>query len=97
MIGERLPDVRRDRPDGWDAWQVDGAVVAPPGAYMKVLRENGQTWCWYVRAPNGDVASIGFQNHRVEEHDDGTITASPSLVFPTGGCFHGWLRRGVWS
>lgn len=97
MQGHRLPDVCRDSPEGWDAWERAGQTVAPPGAYMKVVKADGSTWCWYVRAPNGDVASVGFKNHTIVEHGDGTITVSPSLVFPHGGRYHGFLRQGAWT
>lgn len=101
LQGTRIPDVHRDTPEGWDAWERRGKdihhrVVAPPGAYMKVLRGDGTTWCWYVRAPDGEVASIGFEAHAVTEFDDGTITVSPSIVMPFGQRWHGFLEHGVW-
>jgi hypothetical protein len=92
MQGTRIPDVMRDSPAGWERWET-----APPGSYMKVLKGDGEAWCWYVRAPDGTVATIGFGNHSVAEHDDGTITVSPSIVMPHGNRWHGWLQRGVWS
>jgi len=105
MQGTRIPDVLRGSPEGWERWERlahRGAervrqTIAPSGAYMKVLKEDGSTWCWYVRAPDGAVATIGFENHSVAEHDDGTITVSPSIVMPNGNCWHGWLQHGVWS
>lgn len=36
----------------------------------------------------------GTLEHEVEEHEDGTITVTPSIE---GEHFHGHLRRGVWS
>lgn len=102
MQGTRLPDVCRSDPAGWDAWERRGAdrymeTVAPPGAYMKVLKEDGSTWCWYVRAPSGEVATLWTKTHAITEFADGSITASPSIVFPNGRRWHGWLREGVWS
>jgi hypothetical protein len=101
MQGTRLPDVHRDRPAGWENWRRRGPegmeTVAPPGAYMKILREDTEeTWCWYVRSPDGDIATLGFKSHEVVEHPDGTITVSPSIVMPNNG-WHGFLRAGVWS
>lgn len=98
MQGKRLPDVGRANPAGWDRWERrPGRVDAPPGSYMKVLREDGTLWCWYLRAPNGDVATLWTKTHAIEEFADGTISVSPSIVFPHGGCWHGYLRRGVWT
>lgn len=46
---------------------------------------------WWARPPNSD---LGVLDHEVEEHDDGTITVSPSIA---GDAWHGYLRRGEWS
>ena len=105
MKGTRIPDVCRDRREGWGRWDrlmgPEGnrrrELVAPVGAYMKVLNEDGSTWCWYIRDPHGDASSIRFEHHTVEEHEDGTITVSPSIVVTHGGLWHGWLQRGEWS
>jgi len=92
MQGTRLPDAHiSERGPGWDAWK-NGECA--PGSYMKVTMPNG-VW-WYVRDPHGYIGSIKPELHTVEEHADGTITVSPSLVMPHGG-YHGWLRAGVWS
>ena len=101
MQGTRLPDAVMGEPGpGWDAWEGAArprTVIAPRGAYMKVLKADGSTWCWYVRDPNGDVCSIGFNVHAVTEYKDGTITVEPSIITPHGQGWHGFLRRGVWS
>jgi hypothetical protein len=101
MEGTRLPDVKRDVRRGWSRWdrKVKGVrrVVAPVGAYMKVLDPEGRVWAWYIRDPTGDCSSIMFQHHQVAEHDDGTITVSPSIVVRHGHHWHGWLQRGEWS
>lgn len=107
MQGTRLPDVDRDSPEGWERWERikegRGELIAPLGSYMKVLRKDGNgTWCWYLRSPAGDVCTIGWdlpgqaRVHEITEHPDGTITVSPSIVFPRGG-YHGFLQSGVWS
>lgn len=87
--------------EGWDHWERDGAkgkeTIAPLGAYMKILNDDGSTWCWYIRDPNGDASSIGFRKHAVTEYDDGTISVSPSIVTPHGKRWHGFLTRGVWK
>lgn len=57
---------------------------------------------WECVTPNGRVG--GLDDHEVVEHEDGTITVSPSiLVDPEtiGGVslpgWHGFLKYGVWS
>lgn len=51
---------------------------------------------WFVRAMMGSVhGRLTEGTHTVTEHEDGTITVEPSLVFSNG--WHGWLRRGVFE
>jgi hypothetical protein len=100
--GTRLPDVKRDARRGWSKWDRlqrgrRRVLVAPLGAYMKVLGPEGEVWAWYIRDPTGDVSSIRFEHHTVEEHADGTITVSPSIVVTHGNRWHGWLRAGEWT
>lgn len=105
-MGTRIPDVVRDRRRGWAKWdrverrkgqRARRRTIAPPGSYMKVLNEDGTTWCWYIRDPTGDLSSIRFEHHQVAEHEDGTITVTPSIVVTHGNQWHGWLQRGEWS
>lgn len=51
---------------------------------------------WYARVPSGKhVANLG--SHKITEHEDGTITASPSILTSDGKeSWHGFLERGVW-
>jgi hypothetical protein len=62
--------------------------------YGRWARDDGN---WYARTPDGtQVANLG--SHQVVEHEDGTITVSPSILV-RGGCapdWHGFLERGVW-
>lgn len=53
---------------------------------------------WQVCAPDGSNGSISPEKHTVVEHEDRTITVSPSLDFSQrrAGAWHGWLERGVW-
>jgi hypothetical protein len=39
-----------------------------------------------------------LRGHTVTEHEDGTITVSPSILItqPGVGIWHGFLERGVW-
>lgn len=51
---------------------------------------------WLVCSPNGHVGSLAA--HTVVEHEDGTITASPSILIHDGKgttFWHGYLERGV--
>lgn len=54
---------------------------------------------WKGRPPGCHLGS--FADHEVVEHDDGTITVSPSILVthpePIGIVeWHGYLERGVW-
>ncbi len=66
-------------------------ISKTPDAYGT---ENGKHW--YCTTPNGLFGSIGA--HTVEEHPDGTITVSPSILVNRGlgEQWHGYLERGVW-
>lgn len=49
--------------------------------------------------PDFDGATGGLQLHKVEEHEDGTITVTPSILIHNGFPKfdrHGFLTRGVW-
>lgn len=52
---------------------------------------------WWVTVPTARQAVPLSDAHTVVEHDDGTITVSPSLVYSTPDrpdYWHGWLRAG---
>lgn len=84
MIGCRLlPDVE---------YPYEAESQLEPGGYAKVR----QGKLWVVRAPNGDLGCVRPTIHKITEHDDGTITVSPSIQFMTGEGWHGYLERGVW-
>lgn len=64
-----------------------------------VLREReygkDSTGIWLCRPPGQHLGSL--KNHDVTEHDDGTITVSPSILITDGETtWHGFLERGVW-
>lgn len=69
----------------------EGALWLAEGDYGKNGRGN-----WYGKAPGSHVAGLG--NHKVTEHEDGTITVSPSIRVFDGEreLWHGYLERGVW-
>lgn len=71
-----------------------------PGDYGRLKRTLGQVhgsarmlW-WSLKAPDGSVCSLNPNMHHVIEHDDGTISVSPSIITST---WHGWLKKGVWT
>lgn len=58
--------------------------------------DDGLWWCYFPGCGGGVLSQ-----HTIVEHDDGTITASPSILMhghdrgtPTSR--HGFLERGVW-
>jgi hypothetical protein len=73
MQGRRLPDGFEPTTDWLEKL---GVTELPKGGYGKDTRG---TWC--VITPNGRYGSIA--KHTVIEHEDGTITVSPSiLIYP---------------
>ena len=55
---------------------------------------------WYFCCPKG--GSIGnLANHQVTEHEDGTITVSPSILVESPWQpqknWHGYLEHGIWK
>jgi hypothetical protein len=55
---------------------------------------------WFIHFPTADGHGLlgGLANHTVEEHEDGTISVTPSIL-TTGhnGQVHGYLTKGVWN
>lgn len=57
---------------------------------------------WHGCAPNGEPCNL--HGHKVIEHEDGTISVSPSIRITTSRdrgkteieLWHGFLERGVW-
>ncbi|MDH4285588.1 MAG: hypothetical protein OEV35_09755 [Gallionellaceae bacterium] len=69
-------------------------IASTPGAYGS---RNGKDW--YGTTPNGLLGTL--TKHTVIEHEDGTITVSPSILVTSGSnqgqpSWHGFLERGVW-
>jgi hypothetical protein len=76
----------RRRPDGTESHEL------VPGDYARNPREG-----WICRPPWRHAGGC-LAGHRVVEHEDGTITASPSILItiPHIGRWHGFLERGTW-
>jgi hypothetical protein len=70
------------------------------GDYDIVAKPDGSRELWF-RDPKGHVGRTS--QHDLTEHDDGTVTVSPSINDTAAygedqqPGFHGWLQGGVWS
>jgi hypothetical protein len=82
--GRRLPDGFDDRPEF--TW-----AEVLPGDYWK--RRDGS---FYLNSPDGEHGAVN-ERWTVIEHEDGTITVSPSIWFNTPRGWHGFLKAGIWS
>jgi len=84
MIGTRLSYVEGEEDFVW-------RIASTNGAYGS---RNGKDW--YGTTPNGLLGCLTA--HTITEHEDGTITVSPSILVMTSGQlgWHGYLERGVW-
>lgn len=84
MNGQRLHEV-----EGEDDFVF--RIFTSPGAYGK------RDGVWYCCTPNGLAGNLC--NHSVVEHNDGTITVSPSILVAQRHpiSWHGYLKQGVWS
>ena len=77
--------------------EENGYPQLAPGDYGK--DKDGHWWCKPpIEAPG--MAGL-LTNHNVIEHEDGTITVSPSILVSTRWgemtfTWHGFLERGVW-
>lgn len=92
--------------------KAEMSYFSKPGDYGR--NQKGE---WMVRLPSwtDEVLSKWFEEssvnphsfavrlgkHSIVEHDDGTITASPSVLWGDdygipGGGWHGFLEHGVW-
>lgn len=66
-----------------------------PGDYGHA-RPDSKGAMWFCCTPSGDHGNLML--HTVTEHEDKTITVSPSIrIFDgEGDRWHGYLERGVW-
>lgn len=73
----------------------DSSALLLPGQYAKHERLGH----WYGCTPNDLLA--GLANHQVTEHENGTITVSPSILVTCNHVdgkqrWHGYLEAGTW-
>lgn len=88
MIGRRRPD--------FDPFEVHD--MFDPGDYGFAVYPDGRR-VLHIRCPTGDPPVYGnCAAHDVVEHEDGTVTVSPSILVRDGDreLWHGYLERGVW-
>ena len=76
-----------------------GTRVYPNDEGHLYLNEPGQygmdsDGMWWAFVPEAGCPVGALSDHTVVEHEDGTITVSPSILWP--GKWHGYLDRGVW-
>ena len=73
--------------------ETDSEMVRTPGSIWKAA--NG---VWYCHTPGDGGYSGNLSKHDITEHEDGTITVSPSILItnPQGGNWHGFLEHGEW-
>ena len=88
---------RRVMPNA-DGWLPD----FQPGDYGRatspLIHPGSLVGAWNVCTPDGHHGTLSPELHQVEEHEDGTITVTPSIDMSKRikGAYHGYLRRGVW-
>jgi hypothetical protein len=75
-------------------------LIEQPGGFQRLTAGQYGKWkdgTWYACTPNDHGANLSA--HDVVEHDDGTITVTPSILVSNnkdGALWHGYLTRGVW-
>lgn len=77
-------------------------LIPQPGGFQLLKPGEYGRWpdgTWYGCTPNDEGCNLG--SHQITEHEDGTITVSPSIGVSAarGGApwlWHGFLERGVW-
>jgi hypothetical protein len=67
-----------------------GSLTLLPGDYGK-----DGLGRWWARPPIEAGHAAMLDEHEITEHDDGTISVSPSIVQEEK--YHGFLKKGVWS
>ena len=85
--GRRLPDHPEDI-------ALDGTTLEPGQYLWDPWRRR-----WWLCTPNGHLAAIMPGVWTIVQHEDGTITVTPSIKVSNadGVLWHGFLKRGVWE
>ena len=68
-----------------------------PGEY--VFHEGYNAWVYRLPTSEDHKLFGNLGAHEIIEHEDKTITVSPSILVTThdGKRWHGYLRRGIWE
>lgn len=76
----------------------DGHLILAAGDYGKDLRG-----VWMARCPDPEISMGSLESHDVVEHEDGSISVTPSILiqYPYGDQqivkrWHGFLEKGIW-
>lgn len=81
-----------------DGWLPTEFPLGGYGQATNIHLINRPPGWWVIRVPTGTYGSLNPKIHKVIEHEDGTITVSPSIDFsktkPNG--WHGYLEKGIW-
>jgi hypothetical protein len=95
MQGKRIPDI---------SLAEEHFPLLNPGEYQKLLNKDGTpTGIWHLCTPDGHHGSVRDTIWSITEHEDGSITVSPSIRISTTNrqnvehdLWHGYLEGGVW-
>lgn len=65
--------------------------------YYKAIQDGKEVWMFY----HPDCGLGNLASHDIIEHEDGTITVSPSILISTKHkgkdiSVHGYLEKGIW-
>lgn len=77
---------------------IQGKRRDPQDGEMFEPGEYGRYAGMWMGIPPGTDLLMNVSKHEVIEHEDGTITVSPSILISRGTPdeWHGYLERGVW-
>lgn len=95
---------RRRRDGDWKDWTDlkpgDYAKLPPTSTGALVAKASEQNDLWALCLPDGHYCHLSAKVHNITEHDDGTITVSPSILRKSthdgDPGWHGYLECGVW-
>ena len=74
--------------------RIYNGFPSSPGEYM-----NGENGRWELCLPTGIHGAINDKIWKVVEHEDGSITVSPSIkttCHVPKYSWHGYLEKGIW-
>jgi hypothetical protein len=78
-------------------WHVDPETHLPRGSVKGDYWKDDGVWYGWCPADGERNLLCTLARHTVTEHDDGTITVSPSILCGNPGRqWHGFLEHGVW-